>query len=199
MTTKRSKLEKLKKVFAVSAFAGLSILFVQKIYASETKPVQSQMQEMTTSTSPKVDTIPKKKSVQRNVKIRDNKKVPTPPTPRVMKENEYPIPPPPPPASNITEAQFPEGINALRMNFSQNFDSSEFGKSEKVVLKTQLYIKIDENGKTTDVRADGPNEKFNAEAVRTMKIATENVLWKPATEEEKPVPTVFQLPITMSF
>lgn len=202
MTTKKSKLEKFKKLFAVSAFAGFSILFVQKVYASETKlEVKAEIPEITTNEYLKLDTVPQKKSVQSNVKIKDRKKVPVPPTPRVMKENELPIPPPPPPASNITAAQFPEGINTLRNNFSQIFDSSKFGDNpkEKGVVKTNIYIKIDEKGKTTDVKAEGPNTNFNTEAVRAMKAATENVTWKPATEEGKEAATVFQFPITIEF
>lgn len=202
MTTKRSKLEKFKKLFVVSAFAGLSILFVQKVYASEIKAeVKSEIPEITTSESLKFDTIPQKKKVQSSTKIRDKKKVAPPAPPSVMKENEFPIPPPPPPASNITAAQFPEGINSLRMSFSKIFDASKIGDNSKNkgTFKTNIYIRIDENGKTTDVRAEGPNTNFNTEAVRAMKVATENVTWKPATEEGKAAATVFQLPITMNF
>ncbi|MBO6200237.1 MAG: hypothetical protein J6N74_01295, partial [Chryseobacterium sp.] len=120
---------------------------------------------------------------------------------RKLKENELPIPPPPPPASNSTAAQFPEGINSLRMSFSNIFDSSKFvdDTKNKGTFKTNIYIRIDENGKTTDVRAEGPNTNFNTEAVRAMKVATENVTWKPATEEGKAAATVFQFPITMNF
>lgn len=202
MTTKRSKLEKFKKIFAVSALAGLSILFVQKVYAAEAKlELKPEIPTIMGNKSLVLDTIPQKKSVQNNSKIKDKKKVPAPPTTRVMKENELPIPPPPPPARSSTPAEFPEGLNTLRRNFQDSFNSSQFGddKKEKGVVKTNLYIKIDENGKTTDVRAEGPNTNFNAEAVRAMKVATENVTWKPATEDEKPAATVFQLPITMNF
>lgn len=199
MTTKKSKLEKFKKLLAVSAFAGLSILFVQKVYASETKlEVKSGIPEITTAKTLKMDTIPQKKSVQSNVKIKGKKNVPSPPTPRVMKENELPIPPPPPPARDITPAEFPEGLNSLRTSFSNNFDSSAFGKKDGT-LKTNVYITIDENGKTKDVRAEGPSQTFNNEAIRTMKLVTENKVWKPATEEGKAAATVFQLPITMNF
>lgn len=198
MTTKKSKSEKFKKLFAISAFAGLSILFVQKVYASENQPeVKSGIPEITKSDALKLDTIPSKKAIHTNVKIKDKKKVPAPPTPRVMKENELPIPPPPPPARDITPAEFPEGLNALRTNFSQNFDSSALGG--KGTIKTNLYISIDENGKTVGIRAEGDNQNFNNEAIRTMKFVTENKTWKPATEEGKPAATVFQLPLTMNF
>lgn len=199
MTIKKSKFENTKKIIAVSAFAGLSLLFVQKVYASEVKGEnQLNMPELSVESSIKSDTIPQKTEGKNNVKLKNSKKVKTPPAPKEFKENELPIPPPPPPASNITAAQYPEGINSLRKNFSNIFDSSGFVK-EKTTVRTNVYISIDENGKTTDVKADGPNPKFNAEAVRAMKQATENVTWKPATENEKPAATVFQLPITMNF
>jgi len=211
MTTKKSKLEKFKKLFAVSAFAGLSILFVQKVYAqnnAEKKAVatrtneedyteeQRKMVEMFKNDLKK-EKIPRAETVALKMildTIPANKKSKL----RKLKENELPIPPPPPPASNSTAAQFPEGINALRTSFSNIFDSTNFGKNDGT-LKTSIYIRIDENGKTTDVRAEGPNEKFNIEAVKAMKTATENVTWKPATEDEKPAATVFQFPITMNF
>lgn len=214
MTTKRSKLEKFKKLFAVSAFAGLSILFVQRVYAqnnAEKKAVairtneedyteeQRKMVEMFKNDLKK-EKIPRAETVALKMvldTIPANKKSKL----RKLKENELPIPPPPPPARNSTAAQFPEGINSLRMSFSNIFDSSKVGDDakNKGTFKTKIYIKIDENGKTTDVRAEGPNTNFNAEAVRAMKVATENVTWKPATEDEKPAATVFQLPITMNF
>jgi len=195
MTTQKSKLEKVKKLLAISVFAGASILFVQKVYATETKlEVKSEIPEIAEIIPLKSDTIPSKK-VQNAVKMKARK---APPVPRELKENELPIPPPPPPARDITPAEFPEGLNTLRNNFSQNFDSSAFGKKDGT-LKTSIYITIDENGKTKDVRAEGPNQAFNNEAIRTLKLVTQDKLWKPATEEGKAAATVFQFPITMNF
>lgn len=215
MTTKRSKLEKFKKLFAVSAFAGLSILFVQKVYASEvTEQKENEKSAVATLVDEKdytenerkmtamykselkkerispaetiaelvvMDTIPADKKAEK----------------RVVKNNEVPTPPTPP--QNLTFAEFPGGVNALRTDFSQIFDSSIFGKDDKTILKTHLYIRIDENGKTTDVRAEGANPKFNTEAVRSIKAATQDKIWKPATEDGKATATVFQFPITMNF
>ncbi|MDP9957585.1 hypothetical protein J2X97_003254 [Epilithonimonas hungarica] len=199
MTTKKSKFEKTKKLFAIFAFAGLSILFVQKVYASEietvTQPIPT---EIAGNNFKKLDTIPHRIEGKNNVKLKNSKKVKTPPAPKEFKENELPIPPPPPPAVNAKPAEFPEGINALRKDFSQNFDSSAFGKKDGV-LKTSIYISIDENGKTTDIKAEGPNQAFNDEAVRSMKISTADKVWKPATEDGKESATVFKFPITMNF
>ena len=215
MTTKRSKLEKFKKLFAISAFAGLSILFVQKVYASEvTEQKENEKPDVATlvdekdytesdrrmmemyKSELKKERIPRAETVA-EVLVMDTIPANKTSKTRKLKENELPIPPPPPPASKSIAAQFPEGINSLRMSFSNIFDSSTFKGKE--TLKTHIYITIDENGKTTDIKAEGPNQAFNDEAVRSMKISTADKVWKPAMEDEKPVATVFQLPITMSF
>ncbi len=197
MTTKKSKFEKPKKLIAVSAFAGLSILFVQKVYASDIISEKVSIQEPIIAESIKSDTIPQKK-LQQVSKIKAVKKAGKLSAVKELKENELPIPPPPPPARDITPAEFPEGLNSLRMAFSNTFDSSAFEKKDGT-LKTNIYITIDENGVTKDVRAEGPNTAFNNEAVKTMKIVTQGKLWKPATEEGKSAATVFQFPITMNF
>lgn len=197
MTTKKSKFEKTKKLFAVSAFAGLSILFVQKVYASESKLEQHNSPIIMTSNSLKMDTIPQRAEVKNNVKFKNSKKVKTPPIPKEFKENEYPIPPSPPPARDLTNAEFPEGMNALRLKFQNNFDATTL--TGQGTIKTMLYISVDENGKTSNVRADGPNTAFNNEAVKAMKTSTDNVTWKPATENGKDAATVFKFPLTMNF
>lgn len=198
MTTKKSKFEKAKKLFAVFTFAGLSIMFIQKVYASEAKlEVKSNIPEITTNNFVKLDTIPSKKATQANIKIKGKKNIPPPPPPTEMKENELPIPPPPPPARNLAPAEFPEGLTALRTNFMNAFDSSSL--SGKGTLKSNLYISIDENGKTTNIKADGPNSNFNNEAIKALKAVTQDKVWKPATEDGKAAATVFQFPITMKF
>lgn len=210
MTTKKSKFEKTKKLFAVSAFAGLSILFVQKVYAQNNKEknavaVLTKEKDYTESQRKMMAMYKaelKKKREPRGYDyaekvimdtIPSNKKVKM----RKLKENELPIPPPPPPASNITAAQFPEGLDEFRQTFANKFDASGF--KEKGFIKSILYISIDENGKTTDVKAEGDNQKFNNEAVRVAKAVIADKIWKSATENEKPAATVFKLPIAMNF
>ena len=198
MTTKKSKFEKTKKLFAVSAFAGLSILFVQKVYASEIETEnQARVPELLATQLIKSDTIPQKTEEKNNIKLKNSKKVKTPPIPKEFKENEYPIPPSPPPARDLTNAEFPEGMNALRLKFQNNFDATTL--TGQGTIKTMLYISVDENGKTSNVRADGPNTAFNNEAVKAMKTSTDNVTWKPATENGKDAATVFKFPLTMNF
>jgi hypothetical protein len=52
---------------------------------------------------------------------------------------------------------------------------------------------------TTNIKADGKTAAFNNEAVRTMKEVVSNKTWKPATDDGKPIATVFRLPITFNF
>ncbi len=196
MTTKKSKFEKPKKLIAVSAFVGLSLLLVQKVYASETISEKVSSQEPILMEAIKADTIPQKKQQQVS-KIKDVKKAGKLPAVKELKENELPIPPPPPPAREMTPAVFPEGLTALRTSFANNFDASKL--NGKGMLRSNLYITIDENGITKDIRAEGTNQEFNSEAIKTMKAVTQGKVWKPATEEGKPAATVFQLPITMTF
>lgn len=198
MTTKKSGFENVKKTFAISAIAGLSILFVQKVYASENNSEKNLSKHVQTSEEGiKSDTIPQKKQRQESTKIKAVKKAGKLPVIKEFKENELPIPPPPPPAREMTPAVFPEGLTALRTSFANNFDASKL--NSKGMLRSNLYITIDENGITKDIRAEGINQEFNSEAIKTMKAVTQGKVWKPATEEGKPAATVFQLPITMNF
>lgn len=200
MNTKKSKLEKTKKMVAVSAFVGLSILFVQKVYASESKfEKQLNIPEISVNNSIESDTIPQRIEGRNNVKLKNYKKVKTPPSPKEFKENELPIPPPPPPARDFINAEFPEGLNELRKGIANAFDSSFIGKDEKGTLKTMLYVTINKFGEAVEVKPDGNHQKFNEEAVKAFRTATQGKTWKPATEEGNPTATVFQLPITMNF
>ncbi|WP_262150350.1 M56 family metallopeptidase [Chryseobacterium foetidum] len=108
------------------------------------------------------------------------------------------IPPPPPPSANFVQADFPGGIHDLRVKIAENFDSSLFDKKTGII-STSIFISVDENGKTTDVIADGEDIAFNTEAVRTVKLATNNKPWKPAKDNGKNVKTVFKLPLKMQF
>lgn len=196
MSTKKSKLENLKKLFAVSVIAGSSFLLVQKVYASETIENNNTKLQIGTQNSIKTDTV-RKPSELEQLKLSKSKKTTKVADSKQLKDNELPIPPPPPPARDFKNAEFPEGMNGLRKEIAKVFDSSTFEGKGKI--RSNLYITIDENGKTTDIRAEGENPKFNDEAVKAMKTATRDKVWKPATSEEKSVATVFQLPLTMEF
>jgi hypothetical protein len=95
-------------------------------------------------------------------------------------------------------AEFPGGANALRKLVSNAFDTSVF-KGDEGLLKTTIYLSIDETGKISNITAEGDHKGFNAEAVRAVAFANEGQIWKPATEDNNPVKTVYKLPLTMKF
>lgn len=111
-----------------------------------------------------------------------------------------PPPPPPLPPSKFdgTLPQFPDGINALRSLVQNNFDASVL-KDTEGILKTTIYTKIDENGRMTDISAEGSNEIFNKEAERVLKLISVDKVWTPAMQDGKPVQYRFKLPLTMQF
>lgn len=64
----------------------------------------------------------------------------------------------------MTPAVFRKGLTALRTSFANNFDASKL--NGKGMLRSNLYITIDENGITKDIRAEGSNQDFNSEAIK---------------------------------
>ncbi len=200
MTTKKSKLENFKKLFAVSVIAGSSFFFVQKVYASGTPENDNLIPEFQIDNSLKTDTVVVVKDFKtENSKVKKSKRSEKHNSKKQFEDHELPIPPPPPPAINFSNAEFPEGLNELRKGIADAFDSSFIGKNEKVTLKTMLYVTINKNGEAVEVKPDGAHQKFNEEAVKAFRTATKGKTWKPATEEGNPTATVFQLPITMQF
>ena len=200
MTTKKSKLENFKKLFAVSVIAGSSFFFVQKVYASGTPENDNLIPEFQIDNSLKTDTVVVVKDFKtENSKVKKSKRSEKHNSKKQFEDHELPIPPPPPPAINFSNAEFPEGLNELRKGIADAFDSSFIGKNEKVTLKTMLYVTINKNGEAVEVKPDGAHQKFNEEAVKAFRIATKGKIWKPATEEGNATATVFQLPITMQF
>lgn len=67
------------------------------------------------------------------------------------------------------------------------------------LMKTTIFFIIDEEGKTSNFRTEGENEIFNKEALRTIIASTQNVVWEPAINNNKPVKYMFKMPITMNF
>ena len=97
-----------------------------------------------------------------------------------------------------TPAEFPDGIDNFRRSIGENFNHARFEKKSGII-STSVMISIDENGNTTNVTATGDDAAFNEESVRTIKFVTNNKTWKPATENGKPVKSVFKLPLKMAF
>lgn len=93
--------------------------------------------------------------------------------------------------------QFPGGINAFRTLISQNFNISVF-KGDEGIVKTTVFIEIDENGKVTKVTPVGDNKIFNRETVRSV-YSTKNQIWTPATDNGNAVKYILEFPLTMAF
>ncbi|MFY7814009.1 MAG: energy transducer TonB, partial [Chryseobacterium taeanense] len=60
------------------------------------------------------------------------------------------------------------------------------------------YI-VDETGNVIDITATGNDEVFSTEAVSAFKKANENIVWKPAEKDGKPVRYRMKIPLAMSF
>ena len=115
MTTKKSKLENFKKLFAVSVIAGSSFFFVQKVYASGTPENDNLIPEFQIDNSLKTDTVVVVKDFKtENSKVKKSKRSEKHNSKKQFEDHELPIPPPPPPAINFSNAEFPEGLNESR-------------------------------------------------------------------------------------
>lgn len=93
-------------------------------------------------------------------------------------------------------AEFPGGINKFRGQVSNNFDTSVMDGDEGRVQTTITFV-VERDGSITDVKAEGPNKYFNAEAIRTVKSIKNK--WSPAKINGTAVRYRFRLPLTMQF
>jgi bla regulator protein BlaR1 len=209
MTRKNSKFAKVKNYLAIPAFVVLAIVFAEKTYAKEVsvdiKPENIQKKTSETKLSENLNAeILKPENIKTDIKPTKRDTIEPPKKAEVKisevnKENDdQNIPPPPPPSSNFVQAEYPEGIQMLRNKFMQNFDSSIL-KDEKGIIKSVVYMVIDENGIVGKVVAKGNNEIFNKEAERALKSVLADTKWKPATNHGERVKTAYSLPLTMTF
>jgi len=97
-----------------------------------------------------------------------------------------------------TLPEYPGGINAMRQKVSSTFNGAAF-KGDEGIVKSNITFTINEKGEVSNIRSTGNNEIFNTEAVRSVKLANENITWKPATKDDNNVAYRFQLPLTMKF
>ncbi len=205
MTSKNSRFIGLKKLTLLPVLAILFVIFTKKINAqTETSAnvdatlPQKQKQDVM-SFEKKNATKFEKKIITFSKKTKDGIEVKKD-TIKKKQNVSAPVPPPPPPPSKFEQvpAEFPGGANALRSLVSKSFDTSIF-KGNEGLIKTTVYLSIDEKGKISNISAEGDNEIFNTEAIRTLKVVNEGKDWKPATEDNNPVKTVYKLPLTMQF
>jgi len=216
MTRKSSRFAKAKKIITIPAFTALTLVFAERTYANNISEKinnrsaslqisNNNIEANTNSHSQKIintdfkiqqeeipanlkkDTLTPKKTVE--AKLSEVKNMTT----------GLETPASPPTTENLVQAEFPGGSGELRKQFANTFDTSALGKDEKGLMKADIYISIDEYGKTFDVKAEGKTQSLNNEAVRALKNVIANKVWKPATENGRPVPTVFKLPIALNF
>lgn len=95
-------------------------------------------------------------------------------------------------------AEYPGGSAKLRNFINGNFNISEI-KEDVGILKTVIYFTVDDQGKVKNYNVKGENASFNNEALRFAKLACENVTWKPALLNGKPVGFQYKMPITIAF
>lgn len=101
-------------------------------------------------------------------------------------------------AANLTQAEYPGGANKLRNMIQSSFNSAVMAGNEGKVKSTVTFV-VDQNGIAKDIKISGENEKINNEIYRVTKLANNNVIWKPATIDGKPVAYRYKMPIAMNF
>lgn len=218
MTNKNSKFAKVKNYLAVPSFAVLAIIFAEKTYAKDNtkisnqeernainkRPSETDQDNLMTNTNSQdyrteresvvmgskgrsftkgKDTIPIKKNVDGKLDEKPVQDIST------AVEGV---------AADLVPAEYPGGNNELRKKMGYNFDSSSLDHQNSII-KGDVFITVDENGKASVISAVGENEKFNNEAIRVAKLANENVTWTPATKDGLAVRYRYKIPLAMQF
>ena len=199
MTTKITKIAKLKSYLTLPISATLFFAFVEKVPAKvemndERKSafIKEKNQEILHAMQLKNDTISPKKmeenKTEKFFKKQVNKLQKTIKNRQEINQSSPPI---------LTPAQFPGGMNALRQKFAENIDTNNF--SEKGTLKGIILFNVQPDGKTADVFYEFDNKTFQSKAQEAIEKSLKGVTWKPGTLNGKPVASQLKLPITMNF
>lgn len=218
MTKSNKKTAKWKCFLSVPLIAGVAFFTVQKVYAkaeisNNVKDAVKNIYETTKlpeASSKIVDEIKfdkiQKIDSLKNRKIKDSA-IPTappiPPTP-VAAPPDAPLPPTiediPAVVQQDEPAQFPGGLNALRILIGNTFDKSTIIKPEgKMTVISSTKMLIDENGKMSAIEVNSINPSFAKEIKRTIEKIGETNTWIPAKKDGKPVKSYFKIPVTMAF
>lgn len=90
--------------------------------------------------------------------------------------------------------EFPGGIKNFLALVGKNFRLPEIG--EKATMKVFVYFVVEKDGTLSNIKvARDPGYGLGAEAIRVLKsIKTK---WKPGIQNDKPVRTAYNLPITV--
>lgn len=207
MNTKKSKLADLKKVISIPVLLIAFGLFVQKTYSTP-------MEKMIEKTQETISEPVKKQIAESNEPITDVVKneslnpesgITEQLSENIIDEGVIQDTIRPKEGKNMAtkdEAtllpQYPGGINEMRNKMAKAFDASKMNLG-KETYRTEINYTVLEDGNIADVKASGNNESFNAEAVNSFRKANENIVWKPAEKEGKPVRYSMRIPLMMSF
>ena len=209
MTSKNSRFIGLKKLTLLPVLAILFMLFTKKVNAQTATSVgedsilpQNEKQAIAIRTDETNSTPEAKEYIAMTDQIMMDHQLKND---TIKKKQSQDIavpttPPPPTPPGKFEQvpAEFPGGSMELRKLVLNAFDTSIF-KGDEGLIKTTVYLSIDEKGKISDIFAEGDHKIFNTEAIRALKVANEGKDWKPATEDSNPVKTIYKLPLTMQF
>ncbi|MGI9652126.1 energy transducer TonB [Chryseobacterium sp. RLHN22] len=93
-------------------------------------------------------------------------------------------------------ADFEGGINAFRTKVMNKFDVSAFETED--VVSTKLTFIVEKDGTISNIKANGKDASFNAEAIRTIKAVKGK--WIPGKNKRgESVRSYFSFPISMKF
>lgn len=82
----------------------------------------------------------------------------------------------PPPPRVTFPAQFPDGNKAFLKKIDQNINRENF-KNQDANLKTEIILKIDQQGNVLNISTFGKNENFNKEVKAAATKSTQNIKW----------------------
>ena len=122
------------------------------------------------------------------IKIPGEGAIPAPPQPKVPTDEIV--------THFDVEAAYVGGLDSFRNKIKENFDGSVMDGTEGVI-KTMVTFIVERDGTITNIKADGPNRDFNAEAIRTIKSVKGK--WNPAKLEGQNVRSYFRIPVSMKF
>lgn len=93
-------------------------------------------------------------------------------------------------------ADFEGGINSFRNKVMNKFDVSAF--EEEGVISTKITFVVETDGTISNIKANGKDASFNAEAIRTIKAVKGK--WIPGkNKKNESVRSYFSFPISMKF
>ncbi|MBP2617373.1 hypothetical protein [Chryseobacterium jejuense] len=94
-----------------------------------------------------------------------------------------------------TPADYPGGMNALRKDISQLFDSSKFEYSSGI-FKSMTKFDVNPDGSISSISTTGNSRTLNKEMDRVMKSL--KTKWIPATKNGQSIKSTYQIPMTMN-